>query len=256
VNTSGRSVAGLPPLGRQAAILADRYLDTLLGDLPTLLLLIAQAPVIAVLCVVVWGGVEQDTPSLYFVMTLTAVWFGCINACREIVKERSIFERERLFGLSPLAYVLSKAKVLIGLDLVQIAILLGIVEWKIGVRGSLAWQALSLILCAAGGTGLGLLVSALTRQQERAVAAVPLLLLPQILFSEFAIPREYFGRVTEYAEDFMIVKWGYRIFVEAARPEVGYGWIAVSVLVLILMSVVLHGLAVASLRMSRGEDFL
>jgi hypothetical protein len=251
-----RGAVGLPPWRRQSAILADRYLDLWLGDLPTLLLLVAQAPVIAWLCALVWGGIERDTASLHFVLCLTSVWFGCINACREIVKERSILERERLFGLSVAAYVLSKARVLLVLDLVQVALLLGIVEARIGLRGSLAWQALALAGCAGAGTGLGLLISALSRRQERAVSAVPLLILPQILFSEFALPREHFTTAVEVVEHAMIVKWGYRVFVEAARSEVGHAWLALSLVVLVAMALALHAATVLALRLSSSEEFL
>ena len=245
-----------PRWRRQAAILSERYLDVMLGDWQTLLLLVAQAPIIGALCAVVWGGVEQDTASLYFVLALTAVWFGCINACREVGKERAILERERLFGLSPVAYVISKVRVLAGIDLVQVALLLGIVEWQVGLKGGLAWQALSLLLCALAGTGLGLLVSALSRRQERAVAAVPLLLLPQILFSEFAIPREHFGQITDLLEEIMIVRWGYRIFTEAAAAEVGVLWILASMGILAGMAAGLLGLTALLLARGRGEDFL
>ena len=71
--SSGTGGHSSPPWRRQAATLTERYLDVMLGDLATLLLLVGQAPVIALLCVIVWGGVEQDTKSLYFVLTLTAV---------------------------------------------------------------------------------------------------------------------------------------------------------------------------------------
>ncbi|MFH1808925.1 MAG: ABC transporter permease [Pseudomonadota bacterium] len=251
-----RSVVGLPSWRRQASILGDRYIDLMLGDLTTLLLLIAQAPVIGALCVLVWGGIERDTDSLYFVLALTSVWFGCINACREIVKERSILERERLFGLSTAAYVMSKAQVLFVIDLIQVALLLGVVESRIGLRGNLLWQALALAGCAAAGTGLGLLVSALSRRQEFAVAAVPLLILPQILFSEFALPRENFSTAVEWIERFMPVKWGYRVFTEAVKSEVGYGWIALSLGVLVVMTLALHLASVLVLRASSSEDFL
>lgn len=253
---SGVQAGRLPPWRRQAAILTERYLDVMLGDLGTLLLLLAQAPVIALLCVVVWGDVGQDTDSLYFVLTLTAVWCGCINACREIVKERAIFARERLFGLSCSAYVLSKAKVLLALGLVQVVSLLAIVEVKIGLKGALLWQLVALILSAAAGTGLGLLISALARRQERAVAAVPLLILPQILFSEFAIPREAFGRVTEVVEQGMIVKWGYEVFTEAAATEPGYGRMVLALFVLLGMTALLHGVAVLALRLGREDRYL
>jgi hypothetical protein len=251
-----KQIAGLPSWRRQAATLSDRYLDAMLGDLATLLLLVGQAPVIAALCVVVWSGVETDTKSLYFVLSLTAVWCGCINACREIVKERPIFARERLFGLSSSAYVISKARVLFGIDVIQVAFLLGIVEWKIGLKGSLVWQSSSLLLCAFAGTGLGLLISSLTRRQERAVAAVPLLILPQILFSEFAIPREAFGTVTELVEKGMIVRWGYRIFTEAAAVEPGYGDIILSIGVLLVMTAALHLAAIGALASGRPDKYL
>lgn len=250
------SATGLPGWRKQAGILADRYLDVLLGDPQTLILLIVQAPVIAWLCVVVWGGIERDTDSLYFVLALTSVWLGCINACREIVKERPLLERERLFGLSVWAYVVSKAKVLVGLDLLQVACLLAIVEWKIGLRGSLLWQAAALTLCAVAGTGLGLLISAVTHRQDRAVFAVPLLILPQILFSEFAIPREHFGKVTEVVEEFMIVRWGYQVFLDAARSDVDYLGIALGLGVLTAMSAALLAATTMILSLARGEDFL
>lgn len=249
-------VAGLPDRRQQTAILAERYLEMMLGDLQTLLLLVAQAPIIAALCVMVWGDVGEDTRSLYFMLALTSVWFGCINACREIVKERAIFERERLFGLSALAYVISKAKVQLGLSVVQVALLLGIVDWKIGLRGGLGWQAVALVLCALAGTGLGLVVSALASRQERAVAAVPLLILPQILFSEFAIPRESFGAVTEVVEKGMIVRWGYRIFCEAAATEPGYGEMLLAILALAAMAATLFLLTALLLAVFRREDAL
>lgn len=245
-----------PNVNRQITILTARYLDVMLGDITTLLLLIAQGPIIAILCVLVWSGVESDTTSLHFVLALAAVWFGCINSCREIVKERSLFERERLFGLSPLAYVISKAKVLMGIGLIQVSFLLGIIEWKIGISGNIVWHFIALILVVTSGTGLGLAISAFSKRQERAVAAVPLLILPQILISDFVIPREAFGKFTDIGEEFMIVRWGYRIFKEAAAAEPSYQWMLISIGVLILMTVFLHILASLSLSFSDGERFL
>lgn len=203
----------------QAAVLAERYAATLLGDAPTVLLLIAQAPLIGWLCTIVWGSIESDTPSLHFVLCLSAVWFGCISACREIVKERAILERERFFGLSLPAYVASKVVVLAGLGLVQVLGLQLAVEWSLAVRGPFLLQTAALWGASLCGTGLGLLVSALSSAQDRAVGVVPLLILPQILFSEFAIPREDFGRAVEIIEKAMPVRWAWRVFAEGAAGE-------------------------------------
>ena len=164
----------------------------------------------------VWGSIESDTPALYFVLCLSAVWFGCINACREIVKERAILERERLFGLRPRDYVVSKVWVLAALGAAQVVLLQGTVKWHLQLRGPMPLELLALFGASVAGTGLGLLVSALATTQERAVFAVPLLLLPQILFSELAIPNNLYSDVVATVEKMMPVHWAFRVFEESA----------------------------------------
>lgn len=228
----------------QAHVLAARYRDCLLGDLGGLLLLVAQAPLIGWLCAVVWGSIERDTPGLYFVLCLAAVWFGCINACREIVKERAILERERLFGIRTRDYVLSKVWVLAALGAVQVVLLQGAVEWHLQLRGPMGLELLALFGASVAGTGLGLLVSALATTQERAVFAVPLLLLPQILFSELAIPGTLYSDVVATVEKLMPVHWAYRVFEEAAALEPRWHMAGFSLLVLFAMAA---GLVVAAM---------
>lgn len=207
------------PARAQVGVLTARYAACLRGDWPTVLLLVAQAPIIGWLCTVVWASVEEDTPTLWFVMCLSALWFGCIGACREIVKERAIVERERFFGLSMPAYVASKLSVLAGIGLTQVLGMQIVVETELSLRGPLLLQTLALWGAAVAGSGLGLLVSALSRAQERAVGVVPLLILPQILFSELAIPRDTFSEAVNLVEKLMPVRWAFRVFQEAAEGE-------------------------------------
>lgn len=232
---------------RQSRILGARYLDCMLGDFKTVVLLVAQAPLIGWLCTLVWGSIERDTPTLYFVLSLSAVWFGCINACREIVKERAILERERFFGLSLSAYVLSKGKVLAGLGLVQVVLLQLAVEWKLALKGPLLLQLCALFLASLAGTGLGLIVSALSSRQERAVGAVPLLILPQILFSKVSVPEEHFDDVVKVVEKLMPVRWAFRVYEEGAATEPDWLMAALCLVVLLGMAVLLVGGAILAL---------
>jgi ABC-type multidrug transport system permease subunit len=224
---------------RQSHILAARYRDCMLGDMGSLVLVLAQAPLIGWMCAVVWGSIESDTPALYFVLCLAALWFGCINACREIVKERAILERERLFGLRPGAYVASKVWVLAAIGAVQVVLLQGTVEWHLQLRGPMPLELLALFGASLAGTGLGLLVSALATTQERAVFAVPLLLLPQILFSELAIPNNLYSDVVAAVEKVMPVHWAFRVFEESAALEPRWHMVALYLTVLLAMSAVL-----------------
>ena len=240
-----------PPLKVQYQVLSARYRACMLGDWPTLLLLLAQAPFIGWLCTLVWGSVETDTPSLYFVLCLSAVWFGCINACREIVKERAILERERLFGLSMLAYVASRFRFLAGLALAQVLLMQIAVEWTLALRGPFLLQTLALWFASLCGIGLGLLVSALSSRQERAVGAVPLLILPQILFSELAVPRETFTAAVRWGEKIMPVHWSYEVFQELAAVETAWGSALFSLAVMPFIAVLLGLLSVLALTRPR-----
>ena len=231
----------------QRRVLTARYRDVVLGDWPTLLLLVGQAPAIGALCAVVWGTVDEGTPSLWFVLALSSVWFGCINACREVVKERAILERERMFGLSLPAYVGSKLQVLALLGLVQVVLLQGAVEWSLSLRGPYLLETLCLWLGCLAGTALGLLVSAIARRQERAVGVVPLLLLPQILLSEFAVADENFRGLLELARSMMPVHWSYTIFSACAATEARWGQVAEGLVVLPAMTAGLAVLTIAVL---------
>lgn len=237
---------------RQWGVLTARYAACTIGDFKTLLLLVAQAPLIGWLCTLVWGSIERDTSSLYFVLCLSAVWFGAINACREIIKERAILERERLFGLSLPSYVLSKVIVLAALGLVQVVLLQLAVEWRIGVRGPFLLHTAALFGASLTGTGLGLLVSAIAARQERAVGAVPLLILPQILFSEFTLPDGSFEGVVEVIQHAMPVFWAYEVFHQAAAADPVWNRAALALLILALYAAGLN-LATGAVLLRRRE---
>ena len=237
----------------QWPVLTERYVSVMVADLPTLALLIAQAPLIGLLCQRVWLEVETDTPSLWFVLVLSAVWFGCINACREIVKERPILERERLFGLSMPAYVGSKLVVLGGIALMQVVLLQGAVEWRLSLRGPYLLQTAALWLSAMAGSGLGLVVSAIAARQERAVAAVPLLLLPQILLSRFTVPESSFEGPLGWARAVMPVYQGFHVFELTAAAEPRWGE-ALGALLLLPLGAALSALVCAALLQLRQES--
>ncbi len=193
---------------RQLSITTTRYVDTLLRDRRNLLLLLAQAPIIAIFLSLVSQSVDLQPPPdaavaqaeafgisaaelvrpLALMMAATATWFGAINAAREIVKELPIFLRERMAGLSMAPYLASKVAVLFVLGLVQTTILLGIVAFRVDLPGSgvLMWGPLelwiTLNLAAFAALGLGLLISASVSNANQAQSLVPIVLIPQLLF--------------------------------------------------------------------------
>lgn len=223
---------------RQAGVLADRYLETILADWIGTGLLLVQAPILALLAVLVWGNVEQATKTLYFVVVLSGLWIGCMDACREIVKERALFLRERMVNLQVGAYLLSKFRVLVLLNLVQVAAYVGIVEYWLDTRVGLVGMFLAMFLTTVAGTALGLLISSVVRRSDWAVGLVPLVIIPQILFSEFAIRKEDFAGASEVIYWLMPSRWGYDALVALAETEVKWGDVVLNLLPLPLFAVV------------------
>ena len=178
---------------RQWATLARRYMEVLSRDKFNLLILFGQAPIIGFLTYLVVGSNQpRDFP--YFMLALVAIWFGTSVSAREIIRERPVYNRERMVNLGLLPYVGSKLLVLsiiVGLQCVllfgtlKLFHYMGLPGWKLppdSPSESLA-QLLTMILTGMVGIGLGLFVSAVVKTSEMATSLVPLILIPQILFS-------------------------------------------------------------------------
>ncbi len=181
---------------RQFRVLARRYFDVLARDRRNLAIILMQAPVVAaLLCLVsgpevLTGGQNPyEAKKLLFLLATVGVWFGIVNAAREVCKERSILRRERLADLRVGPYVASKVAVLLGLVMVQSAILLGVVSAQVVFpeRG-VVWPAsvemfVTTVLAGVAGLSIGLLISAVSSTPDKAISVVPLALIPQILFA-------------------------------------------------------------------------
>lgn len=92
---------------------------------------------------------------------------GSNNAAREIAGERSLFEKEKFAGLSPLAYVGSKVVFLGTLVLAQSIWMTLFVNLVVGFEGSFLMQALSLILVNGAMTAVCLAISSWTKSAEQ-----------------------------------------------------------------------------------------
>ncbi len=178
---------------RQLGILSRRYAELLLADRKNLALLLAQAPIIGVLLALVSSGDafghRIEAKKLVFMLALTGVWFGVINSAREICKEAAVLRRERLAGLSPGAYLISKLGVLSVLVLVQSALLVGVLALrvKLPAHGIVMPAALevyaTVVLAGFAGVALGLALSAAAATPDKAMSLIPIVLVPQVLFA-------------------------------------------------------------------------
>lgn len=182
-----------PPLMHQIKVLAARHLHILKNDRVRLMLLLLQAPILGLLISFVADGSQFEqlemTKSLLFALSCSAFWVGTLNSIQEICKERVILRREYMTGLRLDSYILSKLLVMGLICMVQATLLTLVFIITVGLPDEgVALPAvleifLAIFLTAFAATAMGLFVSSLFKNADRAMTVAPLLLMPQLLFS-------------------------------------------------------------------------
>ena len=162
---------------RQCATLIGRLARLQWADRTTLGVMLAQPLIItALIC-----SVCREMPTIDFLLVVSALWFGCSGAAQQIVKERAIYRRERMVNLRLDAYLFSKLLPLMLLTGVQVVFMLATVWLMEDAQGSWSGRLLAMLLAAWNGVGIGLLISAVATNGDKAMSVVPLTLIPQIV---------------------------------------------------------------------------
>jgi len=145
---------------------------------------------------------------LLFLLLISCIWFGCNGAAKEIVKERTIFNKERDAGLKVLSYYSSKLVLLGVLAVLQASLLFWIVNGFTGLGGG-AWQQWCLLsLTALVGVAMGLAISALAHTEDVAATVVPMALIPQIILAGLIAPLVHYTR--EFSQVAVPAYWSYQ----------------------------------------------
>ncbi|MTD46016.1 ATP-binding cassette domain-containing protein [Conexibacter sp. W3-3-2] len=207
-----------PPLGRQTTALAARYATCTWRDRRSLAILVGQAPIIGLGIGLAMPPNVFDNPTLgpyykvtmCFLLLVGAIWLGIITACREIVKERAIVDREVAVGVRFDAYLLAKCAVLFPMVAGQVTLLLVAAMLLQPIAGGPAGFGQLLVVCVAAGwaaVAMGLWLSAAVQKPDQATSSVPLLLIPQLLFAGAVIPYATMVAPVKAVANLMISRW-------------------------------------------------
>ena len=179
----------------QAAVVCRRSLLGLWRDQSARYLALVQPPILSMLVALS----QRDRASVFphFFLALMAIWLGMTLTVREIVRERPLYRRDRLSGLRPTAYLAGKALFATLVTLTQVMLFVAAFRWIASrmADDGLAAQithvpaSVEFVLfwaTALGGAIIGLILSTLSRSERTAVGLLPLVLLPQFLFSRIS----------------------------------------------------------------------
>ena len=189
--------------------LTKRYFNIKINDKVNSLLMLLQAPIIAILICLIF---KQITSAVLFMIAISAIWLGTQNAAREIVSEKAIYKRERMFNLYIFPYIFSKISVLSFFSVIQSMIFMFILYIHYNGSGvsvdinNTLFLFFWMVFLSISAAFLGLLLSSLVKTSERAMTILPLILLPQIMLAGL-ISRVSNGLV-EFISYFTISRWG------------------------------------------------
>lgn len=250
---------------RQTTVLLKRYFNIQKSDSANLLLMLGQCCLVSLLIVILFGNIaEQDlvdragsSTKILFLLAISTFWFGCNNAAKEIIKERIIFIREKDVNLLPESYYLSKYILLAIVSLLQTCILFYFVRFGTSVEISTSHLVI-LGLLSLSGVAMGLLISSAATTTDIAVTAVPLILIPQIIFS--GAISDVSGLAEFLASISIVVYWAYGGLVSSLPEEliehtIFVDWSAGNASVVLVFHMMVYiGVAVVLLRMIKSTE--
>ena len=186
--------------GTQLLLLSQRHLVLALRDRISLALSLLTGPIGIALMILT---VQDKTPlasldpeitkaslalRVLFVFSCVAIWVGLSCSVQEIVKESAIYARERLINLGLLPYIGSKFLIRSSIAIVQTLLIIGpillwfespdsqLIFWPIGL-------AITNFLTLITSISLGLMISAFVKNENAANSTLPLIMIPQLIFS-------------------------------------------------------------------------
>ena len=209
-NTSSSSSVRPPSetsMLKQFLWLTKRYFTIKTNDRVNTLLMLAQAPIIAILICLIF---KEISGAVLFMISISAIWLGAQNAAREIVSEGAIYKRERMYNLEIFPYILSKITVLSVVSLIQsfVFIIILFIHFNSAIveLNKPHYLFFWMLFLSIASTFLGLLLSSLVKTSERAMTILPLILLPQIMLA--GLIAKVSNGFVEFISYLTISRWG------------------------------------------------
>ncbi|MBN2662135.1 MAG: ATP-binding cassette domain-containing protein [Bacteroidales bacterium] len=156
-----------------------------------------------------------NIPSFMFMAVTVALFLGLTVSAEEIIKDRRILKREKFLNLSKWAYLNSKIAFLFVLSAIQTFLFVLISNSILEINGLTIKFWLIMFSTAFWANLMGLLISSSMNSVVTIYITIPLILIPQLLFSGTVIDftklyKPFAGdKYSPVIGDVMISRWSY-----------------------------------------------
>ncbi|MCB1062681.1 MAG: ATP-binding cassette domain-containing protein [Verrucomicrobiae bacterium] len=162
-----------------------------------------EAPMLAILVSVVLRYSEDGVynfasafhiPTYLFLTLVIGLFLGLTNSAEEIIRDRTLLERERNHGIRVSAYILSKVLSLGFFALLQCVIYLLIADAILSIRDMFWHNLFWMFTTAFVGVASGLFISSHVNTPKTALNIIPLIMIPNIILGGALIKYEEMNR--------------------------------------------------------------
>ncbi|MCD6598007.1 MAG: ATP-binding cassette domain-containing protein, partial [Bacteroidales bacterium] len=219
----------VPSLWQQFKIFVSRDVMSKLVNKQYLLITFFEAPLLALIIgyFTKYFSGSADEPLKYvfygndnlvsyiFMSVIVALFLGMTLSAEEIIKDGRILKREAFLHLSRFSYINSKVFIVLGISAIQMATFVLIGNFMIELKGMLLGYWLVLFSVSAIANMIGLIVSASLKSVASIYIVIPLILVPQILFSGTVVPFDKLRTIKKHSKyvpvtgDLMTSRWAF-----------------------------------------------
>ena len=216
-----------PGRKKQAKIYAKRDFLSKISNRQYLFINLLEAPLLAVILALFIryydkaGGEEYsfynnpNIPSYFFMGVIVALFMGLTVSAEEIIKDRKLMERESFLNLSRGSYLASKIMLLFGISAIQTLTFIIIGNLLLEFHGMHLSYWFILFTCSCASNVIGLNISSAFNSAITIYILIPIILIPQLIFSGVVFPFEKLNpnltpqeKVPIYGE-LMTSRWAY-----------------------------------------------
>lgn len=158
---------------------------------------------------------NDNLPQYLFIAVIVALFLGLTVSAEEIIRDRKILQREKFLDLSWLSYLVSKVGLMFLISAIQTLLFVLVGNTVLGIEDLTFMHWLLLFSTSCFANVLGLNVSASFNSAKVIYIMIPVLIIPQLLFSGIIVKFDklhpWFAseRSVPWIGNIMASRWAY-----------------------------------------------
>ncbi|MCW5900704.1 MAG: ATP-binding cassette domain-containing protein [Flavobacteriales bacterium] len=171
---------------------------------------------------------NDNLPQFLFIAVIVALFLGLTVSAEEIIRDRRILQREKFLDLSRASYLVSKVTLLFTISAIQTLLFMLVATQVLGIRDLFWAHWLVLFSTSCFANVLGLNVSASFNSAKVIYIMIPVLIIPQLLFSGIIVKFDklhpWFAseRSVPWIGNIMASRWAYEALAVTQFMENAY----------------------------------